>query len=47
MFDLVAGGTGLTERQLRAAEVDYRKVHQRVVEHDTGAFEQVLGKPQK
>jgi rhodanese-related sulfurtransferase len=35
VFDLVAGGTGLTERQLRAAEVDYRKVHLHPAGHAT------------
>jgi len=35
VFDLVAGGTGLTERQLRAAEVDYRKIHLHPAGHAT------------
>lgn len=35
VFDLVAAGTGLTERQLRAADVDYRKVHLHPAGHAT------------
>jgi rhodanese-related sulfurtransferase len=35
VFDLVAGGTGLTERQLRAAGFDYRKVHLHPAQHAT------------